>query len=387
MVTIEGKQSADNLISSYLKGELTPQETNELINWIKLDKSNKQYFDECCEIWITAKAALKNPGYNVQKGFWKFKQKIKAGDELHIGPDKPGLFKSILRYAAIFIIAFSISGFLFYYLGRNRVVSPKQSVSELVVPLGSRALFTLPDGTVITLNAGSNLRYDNTFGINDRVVLLEGEAYFKVSKDPAKPFIVRTPYINVTALGTEFNVKAYEADNTVETTLVNGSIKVEPVINESQDEITVLKPNQKLTFYKEESKFVDESARPKKNTEADIQHIQVQNAIPVQRLVTENINVEPVVSWKENRWIFEQQSLSQIAIELERKFDVKINFESENLKTRRFTGTIIAEPIEQVLEVMSLSAPINFKLKGRVVTLSENKNFEELNKNLYNRHN
>ncbi len=387
MVTIEGKQSADNLISTYLKGELTPRETNELINWIKLDKSNKQYFDECCEIWITAKAALKNPGYNVQKGFWKFKQKVKTSEELHIGPDRRRFFKSIFRYAAIFILAFSMSGLLFYYLGRNRVVSAKQSMSELVVPLGSRALFSLPDGTVITLNAGSNLKYDNTFGINDRVVLLEGEAYFKVSKDPTKPFIVRTPYINVTALGTEFNVKAYELDNTIETTLVNGSIKVEPVINSDKDEITILKPNQKLTFYKEDSKFVDETTKPKENTKTDIHQIQVQKAIPIKRLVKENVNVEPVVSWKENRWIFEQQSLSQIATELERKFDVKINFESDHLKVFRFTGTIIAEPIEQVLEVMSLTAPINFKLKGRVVTLSENKNFEELNKNLYNRHN
>jgi ferric-dicitrate binding protein FerR (iron transport regulator) len=100
-------------------------------------------------------------------------------------------------------------------------------------------------------------------------------------------------------------------------------------------------------------------------------------------LVTENVNIEPVISWKENRWIFEKQSLSQIAIALERKFDVQIKFESERLKTFRFTGIIIAEPIEQVLEVMSITAPINFKLKGRVVTLSENENFEKLNKNLY----
>ena len=110
--------------------------------------------------------------------------------------------------------------------------------------------------------------------------------------------------------------------------------------------------------------------------------MQVQKSIAIPRLVTENVNVEPVISWKENRWIFEKQSLSQIAVELERKFDVQIIFESERLKTFRFTGIIIAEPIEQVLEVMSISAPINFKLKGRVVTLSENKNFEELNKNL-----
>ena len=109
----------------------------------------------------------------------------------------------------------------------------------------------------------------------------------------------------------------------------------------------------------------------------------MEKAIP--RIITENVKIEPIISWKGNRWIFEKQSLSQIAVELERKFDVQINFESERLKTYRFTGTILAEPIEQVLEFMSFSAPINFKLKGKVVTLSENRNFENLTKNLYNK--
>jgi ferric-dicitrate binding protein FerR (iron transport regulator) len=145
-----------------------------------------------------------------------------------------------------------------------------------------------------------------------------------------------------------------------------------------------LKPNQKLTFYKENSNIVDETTGPEEKIETGIKPIKVQKTRAIHSLVKEDVNVEPVVSWKENRWIFEQQSLEMIAIELERKFDVQIVFESERLKTRRFTGIITAEPIEQVLEVMSISAPINFKLKGRVVTLSENKHFEELNKTLYN---
>jgi ferric-dicitrate binding protein FerR (iron transport regulator) len=109
----------------------------------------------------------------------------------------------------------------------------------------------------------------------------------------------------------------------------------------------------------------------------------VQSTASAVRLVKENVNIEPVVSWKESRWIFENQSLSQMAVDLERKFDVQILFASERLKSYRFTGTILAEPIEQVLEVMSITAPIHFKLNGRVVTLSEDKDLIEVNKNLY----
>lgn len=384
MQTKDNNQSKENLIPGYLTGELTAEETRELIIWIKLNKTNKRYFDEYCEIWITVRASLKNPGYNFQEGFWKFKQKIKANEDLQIGYNRTNLFKMITRYAAIFIVAFSLSGLLFYYLGKNQVANPELSFSELIVPLGSRAQFSLSDGTTVTLNAGSRLKYDSRFGIKDRIVQLEGEGYFKVAKDGERAFTVKTSHLNIRALGTAFNIKAYSDDKTIETTLVEGSVKIEEITDISGAEAMVLKPNQKLTFFKEDSTMADETGRAKGKTENITQPLLVQKAIAIPKLVTENVNVEPFISWKENRWIFEKQSLSQIAVELERKFDVQIHFETERLKTFKFTGIIIAEPIEQVLEVMSISAPINFKLKGRVVTLSENKNFEELNKRLYN---
>ena len=95
--------------------------------------------------------------------------------------------------------------------------------------MGSRAQFSLSDGTTVTLNAGSRLKYDNRFGINDRVVQLEGEGYFKVAKDSKRPFTVKTSHLNVRALGTAFNVKAYSDDKTIETTLVEGSVKIEEI--------------------------------------------------------------------------------------------------------------------------------------------------------------
>jgi transmembrane sensor len=380
----ENKQSHENLIPGFLKGELTADETRDLISWIKSEKINKRYFDEYCEIWITARSNLKNPGYIFHEGFWKFKQKINVERGSSVDRNKTNLFKKTARYAAIFIVAASLSGLLFYYVGRNRAIDNGQNFSELIVPMGSRAQFSLSDGTTVTLNAGSSLKYDNRFGISDRVEQLEGEGYFKIAKDSKKPFTVKTTHLNVMALGTIFNVKAYSGDKTIETTLIEGSVKIEEITDKNTVEVTVLKPNQKLTFFKVDSTMVDELAGPVEKSSSYTQPLKVQKSIGIPRLVTENVNVEPVISWKENHWIFEKQSLSQIAIELERKFDVQILFESERLKTYRFTGTIIAEPIEQVLEVMSISAPINFKLKGKVVTLSENKNFQDLNKRLYN---
>ena len=383
MESTQNKKKEEDLIFDYLKGELTLEETRGLIEWIKLDKANKRIFDECCEIWITIQSSSKNPEYNAQEGFWKFRQRIKNSDQSGSNPSKISYLKTAVRYAAIIVISFLSGGILIYQFTNRNSSSSVQNISELVVPLGSKAQFTLPDGTVVTLNAGSTLRTDNHFGINDRVVEIEGEGYFKVAKDKIKPFIVKTPYLNVTALGTEFNIKAYSIDKTIETTLVNGSVKIEPNSDEGKAEMTILHPNEKLTFYKEDSRIEDNSNKLARKSHTEIKPVKGQSTASAVRLVKENVNIEPVVSWKESRWIFENQSLSQIAVDLERKFDVQIDFASEELKAYRFTGTILAEPIEQVLEVMSISAPIHFKLNGRTVTLSEDKDFIVVNKNLY----
>jgi transmembrane sensor len=384
MHTEENKLIPDNLITGYLRKELTPEETNELVRWIGSDPENKRRFDEYCEIWITAMAGTRHPEYNFHEGFWKFKKRIAAENQPVKEVKKKSLFREMLKYAAIFLITAALSGITFYYLAMKQYKPDNKAYSELIVPMGASARFILSDGTTVTLNAGSRLRFDNSFGIRNRIVNLEGEGFFNVAKESDKPFIVKTSHLNVTALGTAFNVKAYSNDNTIETTLVEGSVKIEGIASETVAEAMMLKPNQRMTYFKEDSKLVEEPSSAEKSTESVSDVLSARKQMPVHRVVTENINVEPVISWKENKWIFESQSLEKIAVDLERRFDVEIHFGSERLKSFRFTGTILAEPIEQVLEVMSLSAPIDFDLNGKIVTLSEGKNFDALNKDLYN---
>jgi len=380
----ENNLTPESHIPGYLKGELNPVEKKELLSWIKSDPANKRLFDEYCEIWITTLAGVKHPEYNFHEGFWKFKQQIRTTAAPAQNVVRKSLFISILKYAAIFILTASVSGISFYYIGKSAMKVQNKTVNELIVPMGSSAKFQLSDGTSVIMNAGSRLTYDNNYGVEDRVVTLEGEAFFNVAKESDKPFMVRTSHINVMALGTAFNVKAYPDDSTIETTLVEGSVKIEGIAGESSREATMLKPNQKMTFFKEDSTMVDETSVPEKKSETVTKPLKEQKAPPIHRIITENVNVEPVISWKENKWIFEKQSLEKIAVDLERRFDVEIHFESERLKSFRFTGILIAEPIEQVLEVLSYSFPIDFDLKGKVVTLSESRKFDELNKRLYN---
>ena len=369
------------VLMRYLEGTCSYEDTCKVKQWFSDADSDDELYKKSLQFWDGISSEPNITEYSETNILDHLHHKIKIEEAVFL--NKSNVFKTITRYAAIFILAFSLSGVLFFYVGKNRVTKAKLSISEIIVPLGSRAQFSLPDGTTVTLNAGSKLKYDNRFGITERVVHLEGEGYFKVAKDASKPFTVKTLYLNVFALGTEFNVKAYPDDKTIETTLVEGSVQIESITDKKNSEMHVLKPNQKLTFFKKDSTIVDETALIKGKTENKKQPVPEQKLVSIPKLVTENVNIEPVISWKENRWVFEKQSLSQIAVDLERKFDVQIKFESDRLKAFRFTGILLSEPIEQVLEVMSITAPINFKLKGRVVTLSESKNFEKLNKNLY----
>jgi len=365
-------QQADDLIAGHLNGELTPEETEKLINWIKQSKENKQHYEECCELWITVKAASGNSGYDPIRGFNEFRQKINIHEKVFIPP-----LRTFLRYAAIFILAFSLGGVIFYFSGKNAVT---ENISEVFVPLGSRAKITLPDGSKVTLNAGSSLKYENE--PDQRIARLEGEGYFTIAKNTERPFTVVTGYMNVVATGTEFNVRAYPSDSIIEATLISGSVRIEK-LSGGKSEPTVLKPNQKFTYYKErEPDNIKE--KPVKPVPDRASTTPVTSPKKAMGLIRENVNIESIISWKESRWIFEAETLSHIAVELERKYDVEIQFESERLKSFRFTGIIVNEPIEQVLEVMSASAPLAYDLKGRIVTLSENKEFEELNKKLYN---
>lgn len=382
MLFSENKQHMDDLIVGYLKNELSKDQILQLTTWIRQHKDNKRYFDEYREVWITSAALGNMDKFISEKGFEKFLNNIEEDVPVFLLSREQWM--KVAGIAAIFVVAFLLGGIIFSRFGINAPANTGDQYSEIIVPRGAKAHFVLMDGTLVTLNAGSKLRYNNRYGISDRVVELEGEGYFKVAKDKERPFIVNTSFLSVKALGTEFNVKAYMADKTIETTLVEGSVEIEKLDKESISEKVILQPNQKLTYYKSDESLISDNINENSGEESGTRQQAPKRIQPVHKLVKENVKVEPLVSWKENRWIIEKLDLSKLAVELERKFDIQILFRSERLKSFRFTGTLLDEPLEQVLKVMTITAPINYEMNGKKVTLSEKENFEQIYRKLYN---
>src|SRR5690606_25369938 len=116
---------------------------------------------------------------------------------------------------------------------------------QLTTPNGGQYQINLSDGTLVLLNAASTLTYPAEFGENTREVILDGEAYFEVTKDPEKPFIVRTAKQRIEVLGTSFNINAYNNETTTKTTLLTGAVRINTSTNTDTDgESRVLTPNQ-----------------------------------------------------------------------------------------------------------------------------------------------
>jgi transmembrane sensor len=247
-----------------------------------------------------------------------------------------------------------------------------QVYNEVYVPLGARSQVTLSDGTRVWINAGSLLRYPSQFRDDSREVILKGEAYFDVSKMPDKIFIVKTSDIKVKVYGTQFNIKSYPEENTIQTTLVDGSLSVEPIRKKGFEKPVFLKPRQSLTYYKK--------VTPGSGTEASTATGNNIHKMPPEGakiVVIPSIDPVPVTSWKDSKWVIVHEHLDEFAVKLERRYNVKITFENENLKNYIFSGTLKDETFEQVLKIMQISAPLLFTVDKNQVTFREDRSFRK----------
>lgn len=272
---------------------------------------------------------------------------------------------NFVRIAAILVLTFLLGGTLSYMLFRNDTKTT-QTFCEVTSPLGSTSEIVLPDNSRIWLNAGSKIRYSTAFNQNNRLLFLEGEGYFKVAKNKNLPFIVNAYGFEVKAIGTEFNIKAYKEDATIETTMVEGKIALQHSKENILTDVSLL-PNQKAIFYKSEKTLTVEVVKRIEKQKEEV------NYMPDNRLViTPLIDPKPIVSWKENQLIIERKQLGELAEILRRKYDFNFEFKSEDIKRFRFSGTLEDETLQQVMDVIKISSPIDYVIVGKTVIIERN---------------
>ena len=366
----------DESIVNYLAGEATEEERLSVLSWINKSPENKKYFEELKAVYIAAKTTQVCDNDFTANAWKQIKSRHFTKLAVNSMQERKNwkfiLIRDIFKYAAVIILAISI-GYTGYRFFKNVVFTASNEIWNTVeAPYGSRTHLTLADGSEVWLNAGSNLRYSSFFGQQNRKVVLDGEAYFNVAIDTGIQFIVKTSHLDIKVYGTEFNVKAYSNEDNIQTTLVSGSILLEGKIISEQGKRSVrLEPNQTATFFLPDRK---KGATEKEEMTSTISRV---NLDKNENLII-NPEINPVVytSWKDPYWYFESESLLSLTIKFERRYNIKFVFESDNLKTYKFTGTLKDETLEQVLNLLRLSVPIDYRIENNRVILSENKYFK-----------
>ena len=364
------------LIISLLKGQASDSEVENISEWIEESAENKELFMKLKLSWMSSAQINHLDSEVVEKALTKVKSRMSSS---YINAGSRGSYQlgRFVRIAAIVLIAVLFSSLGTYYLmnaksGNENINNEKYTY--VYSPMGSKAMTVLPDGTKIWLNAGSNLKYDvKTYGQSDREVTLIGEAFFHVISNAEKPFVVNAKDLKIKALGTEFNVKAYPEENKISTTLVKGIVKIEREDQADKTFSITLKPNQQFVMPAGKATVNEKVVKdPDKLDTKDLKDIKIQNVPRNSKEKPKVVNLNNTVSytsWKDSRWVINGKDLGELATLLERRFNVKIEFKSEELKNYRFTGIFENETLEQVLQILRLTAPLKYNIEKGEVTL------------------
>ena len=288
-------------------------------------------------------------------------------------------FADIAKIAAAVGFLIIISGIGGFIISNHFIKSKPVGICKTIVGKGQKSKVFLPDGTEIWLNSESTLVYSTDFGSTTRDVKLIGEAYFKVHKDKSHQFIVHISGVELKVYGTEFNVKSYSDDNTIETTLVTGSLSIQKTSEAGKTSPLFLKPKQRAVIYKTDNLAVQNE----KETTTDAKKVTTQPGVssisgikPETVFLFAETNLDNQIAWKDQKLIFKDETFEVLAHKFERWYDMKIVFESAEIQKYRYRGVFENETIEQALNAMRYTTPFDYIVDHRTIYIKARKDKE-----------
>ncbi len=333
------------VLIKFLNNSCSTEEIAEVIRWAREASSNQETRGWILEDW---KSYQEEENLASEEKFStmldKIHHKINIDHNDRRINNTKGLghspvFSWLTRAAAILLLP--VLSLLIYTISQNNIGPGKfaglaADSLEIVVPFGTRTVVEMTDGTQVHLNSGSRIKYPLRFSGDSREIELSGEGYFNVAHHPDKPFIVKTGTMDITAIGTEFNVLAYPGADYISTTLVEGKVMLEKTVSDREKEtIGIMVPNQQVSL----------------NTKTG-------------EISSERVNIDKYIAWKDGKLVFENEDLSQVAERLNRMFNVDILVD-DNVKEYTYTVTFVDESLFQILHLMTVAAPVNYKALPR----------------------
>lgn len=381
-------ENVEIILEKYFSGTATAAEVEFLEDWIL---KNQQEYSEAVKVYFLTMESKQH--LDTEEAYQKFLEKINEVKVVSIEKRKLGY--RILKYAAL-VVGVTLGSFLLYQnlnkqdltssktaydkatlvladgtevvleehqgevleseegvkiVNKNKILKcsaiaaavnedpAKVAYNTLHVPVGEIYQVELPDGSKVWMNSATSLRFPTKFVGNQRVVTIDGEAYFEIEKDKHKPFVVKTAKAEVMVLGTHFNVSAYGEDDFFATTLIEGSVQLTAAAQESEK--VILKPGQKGSLAKANN-----------------------SAIAVNE-----VDVYQEIAWKDGKFYFEKEKLGTIISKLSRWYDVDFALENQSLANYTFTGVVQKDkPVEYLMDIISKTSKVDYEVvkKGKV---------------------
>lgn len=333
------------ILKRFFAGECSQEEHDRVISWYLSGQADR-YLSERIEAYWKKPENQETEEWGKDALFQDIIQKI-PGSSLGDKVNKPQEKKiqryksSFLPYAAVLALFLIVSSV--WYASRTAPAaatdsSQNQSYIIKETENGEKVSLSLPDGTQILVNSGTSIRYSHNFENNaERVVYIEGEAFFSVTKNTRRPFKIISGEIITTVLGTSFNVEAYPNED-ITISLVSGSVKIEgePSLNEQR---TVLKPGEQAVYGAEEKK-----------------------------LRSRKYDAQQVLAWKDGTLYFKNARFSDVVTKLERWYGIELEVGNNNIEDG-FSGSYTQKSLNSVMEGMAFVLEFDYEIKGKHVII------------------
>lgn len=331
-----------DLFKKYLNNACSEQEVEEILNFIEnpinIEFLSREANSQFLSIDKLSTDELKTPQSqaSMDRILDRLHHQINQQEkELTIVPDRNKNFIAFFAKAAAILILplIAYSAYLtFKTPAKNHIETADLIWHSVKTFAGTQTDFMLPDGSHVWLNSGSVLEYPVAFAHDIRQVRLTGEAFFDVKKDPSHPFIVNAGKLNIEVKGTRFDVCNYPNESNSELTLESGSVRLFAGNYADKKTLALIKPGQRALL---------------DNTR--------------EKLSVTEVDVEKHTSWKDGLLIFRDDKMDEVVLKLNRKFNVDISVQDAELKAYIYTATFEDESLTQILNLLKISAPVNYK--------------------------
>ena len=376
-----------DIIFAYIKGTITERELGELTEWVGAAKEHRELFQQIVTSvsYLDKEAVycrfdsyydfgrLRGAIRERKRGMWKY---VAAAAvivlpllvTLLLQIKQEGIFPEE-RMREISLLPGKSMATLTLSDGSSKVLSPENfdlldgskriindpsglnyqvedtslcaemTYNEITVPRGGEYKVTLDDGTRIWVNSESYIRFPVVFHGGERRIWVSGEVFLEVAKDAERPFIVNTEKLDIKVLGTQFNVRAYPDEKCIQTTLVEGCVRVDNLFGE----VTVLAPSEQLLY-------------------------NVQNG----KHKVREVDTELYVSWKDGVYVFVSQRLEDIMSLISKWYDVDVFYQNSTVRDIIFSGRLKRyENAEALLKVFERLGGVRFSIQGKTVIVED----------------